>query len=536
MNNIFVAGIDGATFEIIKPAVDSGELPFIGRLLREGTGAELTSSIPPITGPAWSSFLTGKNPGKHGVFDWLTRKEGSYDLVPVNSGSIKGLTLFEIAGFQDVNTGAINVPMTYPPRKTNGFLVSGMLTPSKQRDFCYPSSLKEELEINFPEYEILPQIRYSENNISKWLEGLKNMIRKRKEVTLHLLNTRNPDLFMTHFMATDVVSHRLWHTREESPANNPVLDIYKCVDRALEEIYKALPKEFSIMIMSDHGMGPLYENIYLNTLFLNEDLLKLKDNFSTIVKYLMFKLGITPARIYTLLDKTGLLGKGLKLGKGERYNLVKKFFLSSQNINWNKTKVYSHGNIGQIYVNQKGREPQGCVSGEQKEELIDRITGILKNLEDKNRKKLIDKVYRKEQIYSGPMTRKAPDILLLPRDMEAMAVGVSEFISNKITEKSFAFSGGHRMEGVLIVKGTPFVSKSSADSPHIQDLAPTILYLLDRKIPSDMDGSVLKSLFREEYLKKRKPCFSGMESLIDTDRDFRPDPEVRERLQNLGYI
>ena len=535
---ILVISIDGATFTLIRPWAEKGYLPNLEKLLKEGISGNLESTIPPITGPAWSSFQTGKNPGQHGIFDWLRRKKDGYKLEPINSNSIKHKTLWEIIGFQNRKAGVINVPVTYPPKPVNGFLVSGMLTPSKESDFTYPSELKKEKE--FVDYEINPRMRFDPNRVKRWIKGLKNMVIKRKKLALLLMEKFEWDFFMVHFTATDLVQHRMWHTLVNE--SNPILEIYKEVDKAIGEIIGGVSENVCIFVISDHGFGPLYQNIYLNNWLMKEGYLNLKRDFITRVKKVMYKFNITPKNIYNLLGKIGLLGRGLTLGKGQRYNLVSRFFLSADNIDWDNTKAYSYGNIGQIYINTKGREPSGCVEEQDKDKLIDEIIAKLRRTRNPETGDfLFEKIYKKEEIYSGQNINNAPDILVLPKNMESMAIGVSEFVSNKIVEPSFTFTGGHRLEGIFIAKGKGIKSGSWIDNARIIDLAPTILYCMGLAIPEDMDGKVINSIFTEDFLRENKMNYMATKETdkkIDNREGFTEAEEdkIKKRLKDLGYV
>jgi len=126
---VLVIGLDGATFDLIKPFAAQGQLPHLKKLMDAGAWSELSSTIPPVTASAWTSFMTGKNPGAHGLFDFMQRRKGSYDLVPVSSGERDGKTLWEVAGDAGRKVIVMGVPVTYPPTPVNGLLVTGMLTP-----------------------------------------------------------------------------------------------------------------------------------------------------------------------------------------------------------------------------------------------------------------------------------------------------------------------------------------------------------------------------------------------------------------------
>ena len=151
---VLVIGLDGATFDLFRPWMEEGGLPNLSKIVKNGVSGELESTIPPVSFPAWMSFATGKNPGKLGVYDLVKRKEGSYFVQPSNPGFLREKPIWEIINDFGIRTGIINVPGTFPPREVNGFMVTGMLTPSGRSDFTYPEELKSELDRVVGRYEL----------------------------------------------------------------------------------------------------------------------------------------------------------------------------------------------------------------------------------------------------------------------------------------------------------------------------------------------------------------------------------------------
>jgi predicted AlkP superfamily phosphohydrolase/phosphomutase len=152
-SKVFAIGVDGGTLELVRPWAQAGKLPTFARMMAQGAVGELESTIPPITGPAWASFMTGKNPGGHGVGDWMRRVDGGYRLTPVNATEIKSRLFWDLLGQAGKRVGIINVPVTYPPRPLNGFLISGLLTPRGSQDFTYPPALAQELQQELGSYQ-----------------------------------------------------------------------------------------------------------------------------------------------------------------------------------------------------------------------------------------------------------------------------------------------------------------------------------------------------------------------------------------------
>ena len=151
---VFILGWDGATFDLIKPWVAKGHLPTIARLMEAGSHGPLASTQPPMTFPAWSSFMTGKNPGKHGLFDFIEPVAEGQGFRFTNATSRQSETLWGCLSRHGRKVGVLNVPMTYPPEPVNGYLISGLDTPDERSPFLHPQGLREELATNKIEYRI----------------------------------------------------------------------------------------------------------------------------------------------------------------------------------------------------------------------------------------------------------------------------------------------------------------------------------------------------------------------------------------------
>jgi predicted AlkP superfamily phosphohydrolase/phosphomutase len=540
LRKMLVVGVDGGTFDLIRPWSQMGYLPHFAKLLEVGVQGTLMSTIPPITGPAWVSFQTGRNPGQHGIFDWLKRSQDGYHLVPINAHSVPFPTLWDLLGQHGKRVGVINVPVTYPPKPVNGFLITGMLTPQGTTNFTYPEPLYRELQKEIGPYHILPSVRYSRLKIKEWMRSLKETVRCRKAAALYLMQNKPWDFFMVHFYATDLVGHRMWNLLSESGSTDqPILEIYQEVDQALGAILSHIDDDTAVLVMSDHGLGPLYHHIYLNNILLQYGYLKLRRTVPTYLKILLYKVHLAPSDVYQWLDRLGLLGHALKLGKGERYNLLRRFFLSADHIDWQSTRVYSYGNIGQIYLNRLGREPQGIVKEAEVNQLTEELIKMLRSLKHpQNGRPLFESLYRKEEIYSGERLRDAPEILVIPQKLESMAVGVSEFVSLKSMEPSFAFTGGHRLEGIFMGIGKGIKKGTVLEGARIIDLAPTILYALGVPIPKGMDGRVLEDIFEKDILKEHKKIYTEDEypKHEEENKSQRYQEEIRKRLKGLGYV
>ena len=536
---LLVVALDGATFDLIGPW--AGELPNMSRLMKQGAYGTLLSTLPPITGAAWASFQTGVNPGRHGIFDWLRREEGSYRLVPISSLNIKRKTLFEFLSERGLRVGVIGVPVTYPIRPINGFMISDLLTP-QGANYTFPKELQSELEAQV-KYKVAPEHWRGRAYVNEWLRGLKEGLLARKEAALYLMGRYDWDFLMVHFMETDSVQHQMWHLIDKKPrlkyqapiAGNPIKEIYKMADAAIGELLQAAG-DATVFVISDHGFGPLHHNLYINNWLREQGYLVLKNNPSTLLKRAIFRIGLTQENLFPLADRLGVLNKNSTLNVGQIHDRLSKFFLATQNIDWRRTKAYSYGNVGQIYLNMKGREPQGCVEPQEANRLIHEIIGKLREFKNpETGGRVIKEIYRKEEVYTGDLTT-APDIIFLPAD-GYMAIGTSEFVSNKSVSPSFGGSGWHRMEGIFVGMGSQ-IKPGVVHGMKLVDLFPTIAYALGLPVLPDLDGQIFDALFRPEFLANHAKTFVPDEATAAHEDELTPawEQEIRERLRALGYI
>ena len=549
---VFILGLDGASPEVIESLIALGKLPTFEKLKKEGVMGKLRTTIPPITGSAWSSFMTGKNPGKHGIFDFISRKEGTYHLTPINAQKREGRPFWSWVGDAGKRVCIFHVPITYPPEKVNGMMVSGMLTPPNRTDYTYPRSLAKDLEKIIPGYRIHVTESYSKGQEGRFLKHLDEVTDHRVKAMEYLFKQEDWDLFIGVVEGIDVVQHELWHCWDPnhfrySAAGNRYSDAipkyYQKMDDLLRRIMEEwIDSRWTLIIMSDHGAGPLKKLLYLNNFLMKNGFMKLKEGFRPSIKHLFFRAGFVPMTFYHLLLRMGLgrMKKKTRFGQGESW--LRPFFLSFEDVDWNQTKAYSFGSTaGQIFLNLKGREPRGIVSpGREAEEVKGEIIEELKNLvDDETGKKVVGEIYRKEELYHGPHVREAPDIVFLPRSLEIAAFGEYEFASHRMIDASWGVSGSHRMDGLLMMRGEPFKQGTVLEGGRIIDVAPSTLYLLGLPVPDTMDGKVLEAAFLGKSFEEREIRFIEESASAFLPQDiYSPGEEeaLKKQLKGLGYL
>jgi len=549
-NKVFVLGIDGFDWKLLRSYIKQGHLPTFKKLLNEGAGGRLTSTIPPITACAWTSLVTGKNPGKHGIFDFFHRQKDTYNMIPINSSNWCEKSIWEIMSEENKKVVVINVPMTYPPQKVRGIMITGKLTPSEKSVFTYPSSFSSELRREG--YRIEPEEVYSKNNENDFLMDVYRTLEKQTEVTLKFLKNYEWDFFMVNFDYVDEIQHFFWHytdSRKHSSNSQKVrkcekaiLQIHQKMDEVLKEFLENLDEKTTVIVVSDHGFGPHYGLIHLNNWLIDLGLLKFKENLSSKIKFWLFKHGFSPQDIYNMLSKLRFHNLKSRTGRDGRERarfLLRKMFLSFSNVDWSRSKAYSFGISGAIFVNLRGREPEGVVEREEYEMIRNYLIEESKKLRNpKTGESLIKCVIKKESVYSGPCVDFAPDLLVVPTETYS-AFGEFEFFSNSLVSSSL-MTGFHRMKGVFIMRGDGVRRGMILNNINIMDVVPTILKAMKLPIPSDLDGKVPIEGFEPLYLKAHPIRYKTVRTPRTQSLKFKWTKEdeklVKQKLKALGYL
>jgi predicted AlkP superfamily phosphohydrolase/phosphomutase len=446
----------------------------------------------------------------------------------------------------------LNVPVTYPPEQVNGVMISGMLTPANKDDFVYPPSLKNEIDKIVDEYRIHITESFSRNGEEKFLSHLYSVTGDREKLMDYLLDLEDWDLFVVVFQGVDIIQHELWHTLEKnhfrhkesgSEYGDAIPRFYERMDGLLLKIMERWKgPDKTIVVMSDHGAGPLKKLLYVNNFLMAHGFLKLKKNFVTKIKYLLFKCGLSPMTFYHVLLRVGLGKLKHKARFAQGSSWLKKFFLSYEDVDWSKTKAYAIGTTaGQVYMNLQGREPAGIVvPGDDYKRAREEIIEALFTLVDEDSgEKVVEELYRKEDLYTGPNVDKAPDIVFLPKGLEIAAFGEYEFASHRLIDFSRGLSGAHRMDGLLMMSGMNLKMGERAHNAHIMDLAPTVLYLMGLPVPKDLDGKVLENILKDGLLSNNPVAVSGDTSDSSATSDSysaKEEEQLKGYLKSLGYF
>ena len=470
-----VIGLDGACMDLIKSWAYEGKLPTFEKLMSEGSYGNLESVTPPLTIPAWNCLASGKNPGKLGHFSFVQKAPESYNFQIHTPSVKKERNIWDILSDYEKKVFVLNAPNVLSAYPINGYMVAGFLN-ILEKNLTYPKSLRDMLhDMNYEKGSgyLIPFLTADDHELSEMLKETTESICK---VLFHFLE-KDWDFGFVVFQELDGAQHRLWNNKEI------ILEHYQNIDGKLKKILDKLDEEddeTTVIIASDHGFRHNKRMFLINEWLANRALLKVRKKpfFVLITTLIRIIKGPNILKILKLLMKVPhLLPLYERIGRRA----------AGVPIIWNETKAFSYGNWGTIYINLNGREPQGIVKEEEYEQLRTEIIDGLKEISVKS--------YRREDLYCGEYLELAPDIIIQIDDYVSSVSGKMGY--NKEFMDGFPLDGYHDLYNGTFIAWGPDIKENSYMGAKIYDVAPTILHILGHPIPKDVDGRVLKEIFKE---------------------------------------
>jgi predicted AlkP superfamily phosphohydrolase/phosphomutase len=556
MNKVLILGLDGATPELIDRWVEENKLPYLKQIMQKGAYGRLRSVYPPISPAAWTTFATGYNPGKHGVYDFRDYDNTRYSCFAdtiVDSNSFAGKTIWDLVGAAGHKVGVVTVPVTYPAWKVNGFMISGYPTPDTGKSYTYPPDLSKTIP------SLVGDAAFFKSAKPLLLvKEMKRLMHLCTDVSIEQMKQDEYALFIMVVGATDRAHHDWWkYIDPEHPAYDPkeaeqygdlILEIYQDADACVGKFLEAIDDDTTVIVMSDHGGGahPKYylnTNYWLSTLGLLKAKEKERENSSRL-KESFRQFYRTRIRRFAYLEKVyRSLPQSLKKFAT---NLDSQAMMNLDVIDWNHTKAYRfpmYPPVEGIMINVAGRQPQGCVpAGEEYERIRTRILEEVRTLRHPGTgEPVVLEAYRREELYHGERLETAPDLILVTQDCYKGGTGMGELVSDVPLDVLSHLSGVHRMDGIILAQGPHVRRKAQIEQAGIIDVAPTILYALGMPIPSDMDGKPLTTIFEKEYIHETAATYTDERLVEDVASDEyayseQEEESVRLKLEALGYL
>ena len=415
-NRVLIIGLDGAEWSVLEPWLRDGTLPHLADLRQRGISGNLVSSVPPLSAPAWSNLMTGKRPGKHGVYHFVKLFDESQDAEAhvVNARSIKSPTIWDVLAHRDREVGLINVPMTYPPRPVNGFMITGLLTPKNAPAFTYPEELAQELGeyvIDLDRFMGRKPFQddhdYDADTTSPTLtlmQDFRDMLDKRARASLSLMESRPWDVFMVVFTGTDRLGHYFWRYHRPSEDANAqrlheaIRDYYVRLDQVVGQLVEKAGKDAAVVILSDHGMGPVYSRrVHWNTWLNQKGWLVTQESTTSALNADRWLRRLRLPR-----DTAGRILQRLP-GFAQSKAIRRAAGSFSATIDKARSKAFAV----QIYTYVFGIRINA--TGAEKEQLIEQIITELDELTDRDTgKRIVQRVFRRQRLFPGAVCCQYP--------------------------------------------------------------------------------------------------------------------------------
>lgn len=542
-------GLDGATFDILDPWMKAGHLPNLAEMVRKGVSGELASTTPPTTPPAWAAAVTGKNPGKHGIFDFQESPLQDFERPLVSGKSIKARRLWQMLNARGERTLMVNVPLTYPPEKVNGFVISGMMTPGPDAAYANPPEVKERLlraigdyvpNIDIPKYDV-----ELKEDALRFMKDVVYSFEKRRDAFFYFLDEEKWDFFMIVFILTDRIQHLFWKYMDpESRIYNSgigpfirekILNAFRVMDGMFGALMRKLDRRTDLIVLSDHGFGTTHGFFNVNTWLSRIGLLKVNPKGFLKKRLFYTAMVLNDSRIVKTLVPKSIQSKVRRRIRGSRSTLKSSKRDVAGVVDWSQTKAYFASIPAQgIFINIRKEGTPGIVSeGKECEEVCMRIREGLERLD------FVDEVKFREEVYSGPQTLYAPHVLFKARNYGILG---RQLLGGKelVRPSTYTPNGFHRPNGIFMALGENFKKGARIQGASIMDITPTVLYSRGFPLPDDMDGRVLLESFQEGYVKEHPVKTCKAEEYVESEEEEvysdEDQEKLRKRLKGLGYI
>jgi len=534
MGKAVVIGLDGAAWHLLDPLFEDGAMPRLKALRERGAWGTLKSTVPTYTPPAWTSAATGVNPGRHGIYGFI-EGHAQHTQELVHSGKIKAPTVWEIANAQGARAGIYNLPLTYPPRKLEGWMVSGMMTPGygeQQRGFVYPHEHESRILEWAPGYVVDVSANYEQDwRDAALCDRALVSIGQREKVLQGLLELDAPDVVFSVMEAPDRLQHvyyrymdpsdELYESPEAERLRPAIASCFEAIDRVVGVLEDYAGSDGGIVVCSDHGFTAWEVSVHLNALLAEWGYLKLKPSAKA--------MQTGAARKLVPIAKRFLPRKVAREAKSRTFAAV----------DWSKTRAFASPIPQQgLFINLKGREPHGIVElselGSLKDDLVQRLAG----LRAPDGMPVTDRVYRSEDVFRGEALKGAPDVLPVLRD-HRFELDDELFHTQAFTDLRHLPRGVHHPDGVVVVAG-PGVRSGRRISGTVMDVTPTLLYQAGLQVPTGLDGTVLTDAFDPKHLGDHPV---GTTAPLSSTQEEEASPYsaeeeaiIEESLRGLGYL
>ncbi len=559
MKKTLLVGIDAACWDYVHPLLEVGKLPTLQSLMATGSWGTLASTMPALTPAAWSSIITGKTPGKHGIFDMTWRTPRSYDFSPANANHRRGAPFWAYLNQRGVRVGLVNIPFTYPTQTIDGFWVGGFGTPNSVRDIAFPEKLRAQLTANFPEFQPTVDAKILQTGTPDEIFAAERAHQAlQTRIACELAVQEQVDVLVINLMLLDHANHKM---PDMARVQQAIIES----DKDLAQL-RAVFQPDNTMVISDHGSRRVKGDFLLHVWLRDHGLVvqfprtpserSAAENW-VLKQWLSQKTNVSGAMEKVM--RTGLRALLRVLPHSRRMKFWEtveaEIPFAQTHVRFSEEIDYSHSKAflgvsysGVLYLNVAGREPEGIILPEEFEETRREIMDALAAITDpETGKPVFSGVFTPQELFGEHVPDNAPDIILdgYGSDWNILGTYRRGAFAGRVYHKYFADNrhdfGFHTRDGICVFAGKDFLSGNETARGSVMDIPATLLHLYGVPIPDDFDGTVLTDAFRPNFLAthpvRSQPALT----------DFAPAPadeiyseaeadELVAHLRALGYM
>jgi predicted AlkP superfamily phosphohydrolase/phosphomutase len=453
---VAVIGLDCAPAQLVFGDL-AGEMPHIHKLMTEGMHGGLASITPPITVPAWACSMTGNTPGQLGIYGFRNRKDNSYEGLSIaTSESVKQPAVWDLLGRRGMKSLLIGVPPGYPPKALEGWRISCFLTPPSAKSFTHPIELQAEVDEELGAGNYIFDIpNFREKGMDFVLRRVFEMTRNRFQIARRLIKNKPWDFFMMVEMGLDRLQHVFWqcwdpnHPKYEpgNPYESAFQDYFRYLDSEVGSLIELIPDDAVTIVMSDHGARRMEGGVCINDWLMREGYLTMTEELGAVTR------------------------------------------IAKAPIDWSRTVAWGDGGYyGRLFLNVKGREPQGVIEPERYEDVRDELIAALEAQLGPDGELLGTKVFKPQDVYHE-VRGVAPDLIVYFGDLDWRSVGTVGNPDVFTHENDTGPDGAnHDPTGIFVMTGAPGQPVGEVGGLNLIDVGPTIMNMFDIETPGGAAG------------------------------------------------
>lgn len=543
---VLLIGWDGAEPALVEPWVKQGLLPTLGELARRGTAGRIRSTTPPVTPPAWTSAVTGVDPGRHGIYSFTRPSLADYGEQLVSAAERQAPSIWHYLSAGKRTVGVFNLSLSYPPEPVNGFLFAGFDAPVFTAQIVYPHEAFRIATRNISGYvhEGLGEVQGEAA-----VEAINRQIRQQRDMLFNLTKEIPVEVLAVNYNAPDHVHHHAWplnSTAEQVAADTegPVALVYRHLDGILGDLLERFSDEDThVVLFSDHGGGGMRGHLSLAQALEEGGFLVRRGEarLSVVARLRRLARRALPRTLKSRLWALAGSRRREQMAHSLRAALV-------ANVDWSRTRAFPWGSSGFVQVNLQGREPQGCVPPAERDRVLEEVEAFLREIRDpRTGRPVVGGLYRGEDLFRPPRVGYPPDLLAEGVDHEYAVmpqwegwgpeaphglrlVGANERYLRGIT-------ANHRPWGILVTAGPAVTPGAPVPPLSMVDIAPTVLYLAGQAIPEGLDGRLARCLWDTGVEPKGEIAeVVSMPGPNAAPYTAAEQAAVEERLRDLGYM